>query len=95
MKGLTGVLDRFSEGLRVRKVLPSLLEEVRTGLLAWNVKLDFSLDERHPPSALHPAQRVLHRGHCHSPAIRIIGPAQPQTPVHYQGTTSKHAHAFG
>jgi SCY1-like protein 2 len=29
MKGLTSVLDRFSEGLRVRKILPSLLEEVR------------------------------------------------------------------
>jgi SCY1-like protein 2 len=28
MKGLTSVLDRFSEGLRVRKILPSLLEEV-------------------------------------------------------------------
>ncbi len=29
MKGLTRVLDRFSEGLRTRKILPSLLEEVR------------------------------------------------------------------
>jgi SCY1-like protein 2 len=28
MKGLAGVLGRFSEGLRVRKILPSLLEEV-------------------------------------------------------------------
>ena len=28
MKGLTSVLDKFSEGLRVRKILPSLLEEV-------------------------------------------------------------------
>jgi len=28
MKGLTSVLDRFSEGLRARKILPSLLEEV-------------------------------------------------------------------
>ena len=28
MKGLTSVLDRFSEGLRTRKILPSLLEEV-------------------------------------------------------------------
>ena len=32
MKGLTSVLDRFTEGLRVRKILPSLLEEVRTKL---------------------------------------------------------------
>ena len=29
MKGLTSVLDRFSDGLRTRKILPSLLEEVR------------------------------------------------------------------
>lgn len=28
MKGLTGVLDRFSEGLKTRKILPSLVEEV-------------------------------------------------------------------
>ena len=28
MRGLTGVLDKFSVGLRVRKILPSLLEEV-------------------------------------------------------------------
>lgn len=28
MKGLTSVLGRFSEGLRIRKILPSLLEEV-------------------------------------------------------------------
>ena len=28
MKGLTNVLERFTEGLRVRKILPSLLEEV-------------------------------------------------------------------
>ncbi|KAI6036862.1 hypothetical protein BKA83DRAFT_4168357 [Pisolithus microcarpus] len=29
MKGLTGVLNKFSEGLRVRKILPSLLEEMK------------------------------------------------------------------
>ncbi|EJD53253.1 kinase-like protein [Auricularia subglabra TFB-10046 SS5] len=29
MKGLTGVLDRFSEGLKTRKILPSLLEEMK------------------------------------------------------------------
>lgn len=28
MKGLAGVLDRFSDGLKTRKILPSLLEEV-------------------------------------------------------------------
>lgn len=36
MKGLAGVLDRFSEGLRTRKVLPSLLEEMKdTHLLPY------------------------------------------------------------
>ena len=33
MKGLTSVLERFSEGLRTRKILPSLLEEVSKLLL--------------------------------------------------------------
>ncbi|KAF9792473.1 other/SCY1 protein kinase [Thelephora terrestris] len=33
MKGLTSVLDRFSEGLRVRKILPSLLEEMKDSQL--------------------------------------------------------------
>lgn len=28
MKGLTTFLDKFSEGLRIRKILPTLLEEV-------------------------------------------------------------------
>ena len=37
MKGLTSVLDRFTEGLRVRKILPSLLEEVRIRFSAWNL----------------------------------------------------------
>lgn len=37
MKGLTSVLDRFSEGLRIRKILPSLLEEVcAPSSLCWN-----------------------------------------------------------
>ncbi|KAI0781099.1 kinase-like protein [Trametes elegans] len=36
MKGLTSVLDRFSEGLRTRKILPSLLEEMKdTHLLPY------------------------------------------------------------
>jgi len=32
MKGLVNVLDRFSEGLRTRKILPTLLEEVAFSL---------------------------------------------------------------
>ncbi|KIM49037.1 hypothetical protein M413DRAFT_6260 [Hebeloma cylindrosporum] len=36
MKGLTSVLDRFSDGLRTRKILPSLLEEMKdTQLLPY------------------------------------------------------------
>ncbi|KAH7889933.1 kinase-like domain-containing protein [Phlebopus sp. FC_14] len=36
MRGLAGVLDRFSEGLRIRKILPSLLEEMKdTHLLPY------------------------------------------------------------
>ncbi|THH01718.1 hypothetical protein EW026_g1027 [Hermanssonia centrifuga] len=36
MKGLTSVLERFSEGLRTRKILPSLLEEMKdTQLLPY------------------------------------------------------------
>ena len=45
MKGLTTVLDRFSEGLRTRKILPSLLEEVRTYLYASTLLLDFRISE--------------------------------------------------
>lgn len=41
MKGLTGVLGRFSEGLRVRKILPTLLEEVTDP--AFSIRFDFNL----------------------------------------------------
>ncbi|KAJ3572805.1 hypothetical protein NP233_g2841 [Leucocoprinus birnbaumii] len=44
MKGLTGVLDRFSEGLRTRKILPSLLEEMKdTHLLPYILPNVFSI----------------------------------------------------
>ncbi|KAJ3780298.1 hypothetical protein GGU10DRAFT_417412, partial [Lentinula aff. detonsa] len=35
MKGLTSVLSRFSEGLKSRKILPTLLEEVHSHLLPY------------------------------------------------------------
>ena len=38
MRGLAGVLDRFSEGLRTRKILPSLLEEVRITPMLANIR---------------------------------------------------------
>ncbi|XP_006458297.1 hypothetical protein AGABI2DRAFT_199815 [Agaricus bisporus var. bisporus H97] len=44
MKGLTGVLERFSEGLRTRKILPSLLEEMKdTHLLPYILPNVFSI----------------------------------------------------
>ncbi|KAF8275226.1 kinase-like domain-containing protein [Lactarius quietus] len=44
MKGLTSVLDRFSEGLRVRKILPTLLEEMKdTQLLPYILPNVFSI----------------------------------------------------
>ncbi|KAJ7184210.1 kinase-like domain-containing protein [Mycena filopes] len=44
MKGLTSVLDKFSEGLRTRKILPSLLEEMKdTHLLPYILPNVFSI----------------------------------------------------
>ncbi|KAJ6606557.1 kinase-like domain-containing protein [Mycena vulgaris] len=44
MKGLTNVLDKFSEGLRSRKILPSLLEEMKdTHLLPYILPNVFSI----------------------------------------------------
>ncbi|KAI0273824.1 kinase-like protein [Gloeopeniophorella convolvens] len=46
MKGLAGVLDRFSEGLRIRKILPSLLEEMKdTHLLPYILPNVFSISK--------------------------------------------------
>ncbi|RDB21346.1 Protein kinase domain-containing protein ppk32 [Hypsizygus marmoreus] len=52
MKGLTGVLDKFSDGLRTRKILPSLLEEMKdTHLLPYILPNVFSIS-----TALSPVQ---------------------------------------
>ncbi|OSD01672.1 kinase-like protein [Trametes coccinea BRFM310] len=46
MKGLTSVLDRFSEGLRIRKILPSLLEEMKdTHLLPYILPNIFAISQ--------------------------------------------------
>ncbi|KAF8636534.1 hypothetical protein AX17_003346 [Amanita inopinata Kibby_2008] len=51
MKGLTGVLDRFSEGLRTRKILPSLLEEMKDShLLPYILPNIFSISNALSPS---------------------------------------------
>ncbi|GJE86963.1 other/SCY1 protein kinase [Phanerochaete sordida] len=51
MKGLTSVLDRFSEGLRTRKILPSLLEEMKdTHLLPYILPNVFAISQILSPS---------------------------------------------
>ncbi|KAJ7929288.1 kinase-like domain-containing protein [Mycena leptocephala] len=51
MKGLTSVLDKFSEGLRTRKILPSLLEEMKdTQLLPYILPNVFSISSVLSPS---------------------------------------------
>ncbi|KAI6116913.1 kinase-like domain-containing protein [Pisolithus croceorrhizus] len=58
MKGLTGVLNKFSEGLRVRKILPSLLEEMKdTHLLPYILPNVFAISSI--LSAVQFAQLVL------------------------------------
>ncbi|KAJ7197216.1 kinase-like domain-containing protein [Mycena pura] len=51
MKGLTNVLDKFSDGLRTRKILPSLLEEMKdTHLLPYILPNVFSIANILSPS---------------------------------------------
>lgn len=51
MKGLTSVLGRFSEGLRTRKILPSLLEEMKdTNLLPYILPNVFVISDILSPS---------------------------------------------
>ncbi|KAL5533231.1 PPK32 [Sanghuangporus sanghuang] len=51
MKGLTGVLDKFSEGLKTRKILPSLLEEMKdTHLLPYILPNVFAISKSLSPT---------------------------------------------
>ncbi|EJD05722.1 kinase-like protein [Fomitiporia mediterranea MF3/22] len=51
MKGLTSVLDRFTEGLRTRKILPSLVEEMKdTFLLPYILPNVFAISNSLTPS---------------------------------------------
>ncbi|EIN07701.1 kinase-like protein [Punctularia strigosozonata HHB-11173 SS5] len=51
MKGLTSVLDKFSEGLRVRKILPSLVEEMKdTHLLPYILPNVFAISSDLTPT---------------------------------------------
>ena len=57
MKGLASVLDQFSEDLRARKVLPSLLEEVgRSLVFPHRQGLIPVADERPVPTTINPSQ---------------------------------------
>ncbi|KIM57078.1 hypothetical protein SCLCIDRAFT_1219748 [Scleroderma citrinum Foug A] len=58
MKGLTGMLNKFSEGLRVRKILPSLLEEMKdTNLLPYILPNVFAISNILSPTQF--AQLIL------------------------------------
>ncbi|KAK7693292.1 hypothetical protein QCA50_002859 [Cerrena zonata] len=51
MKGLVSVLDKFSEGLRTRKILPSLLEEMKdTHLLPYILPNVFAISQMLTPT---------------------------------------------
>ncbi|KAL5490200.1 PPK32 [Sanghuangporus weigelae] len=51
MKGLTSVLDKFSEGLKTRKILPSLLEEMKdTHLLPYILPNVFAISKSLSPT---------------------------------------------
>lgn len=91
MKGLTGVLDKFSDGLKTRKILPSLVEEVRS------LRQSFShvvwrplVDERYPSLTLHPSQRFCDITIVIPNSIRNFSSTKSQTVVCYQRTTAKY-----
>lgn len=98
MKGLTAVLDRFSEGLKTRKILPSLMEEVcypsrfvRSD--RGDNKLFLILDERYAPAAIHFAECICHVTESFSNAVRITRAAKSETALCCQRTPSKHDYA--
>ena len=92
MKGLTNVLDRFSEGLRVRKVLPSLLEEVGVHFLRWRIVLNvfFTTDERFTAAPLYPSKCFRNFSGTLANPIRHLGVTKPKTTVCDQRPTPEH-----
>jgi len=91
MKGLSSVLDRFSEGLRTRKILPSLLEEVGTiFFLRTSPKFYPIADERPAPTTTNPSQRLRN---LHQPLpleIRFAGSSIVEAAFCHQGTTAEY-----
>ena len=60
MEGLDSVLDRFSEGLRARKILSSLLEELSRSPVLRTWPRSYSIaDERPASTAINPPQCAL------------------------------------
>ena len=67
-EGLVSVLDRFSEGLRARKILPSQLEEVgRSPILEHDQGFILSAGERPARTTIHPSQYLRD---VHQPPLR-------------------------
>lgn len=97
MKGLTGVLDRFSEGLRTRKVLPSLLEEVsqRAFTTVFTIAEATLVDERHQFITLHPPKCLRNLQRSHSFPVCQPGAAEPQTTFRGQGASTEYVNLVG
>jgi hypothetical protein len=91
MKGLTSVLDRFSEGLQARKILPRLLEEVGTIFFLCTLpRLHLVADERPAPATVNPPQRVRHFHHLLPLAIRFTSPSIVEAAICHQGTAAEY-----
>ena len=90
-EGLVSVLDRFSEGLRARKILPSLLEEVgRSPILEHGEGFILFADERPAPTTINPSQ-YLRDVHQPPPfAIRFASAPVVAGALRHQGTTAEY-----
>jgi hypothetical protein len=97
MKGLTGVLSKFSEGLRIRKILPSLLEEVRYFFSFFDLSYYnyCSIDERHATLAQYSSKCVCDLVYPFPDSVFSHCTSQPKTAIHDKGPTSKHDDSFG
>ena len=90
-EGLVSVLDRFSEGLRARKILPSQLEEVgRSPILEHDQGFILFADERPAPTTINPSQ-YLRDVHQPPPfAIRFASAPVVAGALCRQGTTAEY-----
>lgn len=95
MKGLTGVLIKFSEGLRTRKILPTLLEEVGVllggDMFTTSSNVFLSADERRVSVALYSAECLLYLHGALTIPVCVISFAESQTSFHGQGPATEHA----